>query len=63
MSENPVLSQKEAQPKGNSGKLELTEELVEKIAERVYKMLMEDIKLEYERGRGYLNNDFHRGYR
>ena len=44
------------------GNMELTDELVQKITERVYQMLLAELKLEYERGRGYMNDNFHRGF-
>jgi len=60
MTENPLQVQKLPRPINQVEYPELTEEMVEKIVERVYRMILSDLKLEYERDRGY-NSDFHRG--
>jgi len=60
MTENPSQVQKIPRPINQLEYPELTEEMVEKIVERVYRMILSDLKLEYDRDRGY-NSDFHRG--
>ena len=60
MTENPSQVQKIPRPINQVEYPELTEEMVEKIVERVYRMILSDLKLDYERDRGY-NSDFHRG--
>ena len=62
MTENPAQLQNSPRSTTPVENIELTEEMVEKIVERVYCMIISDLKLEYERGCGF-NSDFHRGIR
>lgn len=61
MTENTGVNQETSNSNSLPGNLQLTDELVEKITERVYRMLLADLRLEFERGRGYLSDTFHRG--
>ena len=62
MIKNPIDVNKTPGPVKSTVNLDLPEEVIEKIIERVYRMIMSDLKMDYERNRG-LNSDFHRGIR
>lgn len=62
MTETSNLAPGNTTSPGQIGSMELSDEVIEKIIERVYQMLLAELRFEHERMGEYLSRDYHRGY-